>query len=379
MFQTLLLLYLYLFLAYSQPEVVHYLLSLLWGSPVAYQPHLVALLFTLLCGLVLWGVRRHFAPRKIGKLIGSVVICWLTAALLSAPFAGWGWQFGLLLVALLLMGADYRWNRHLLKRWGNDRDRWQKFFPRAVELMVLFIYVGLGTAVSDVAHYELRTALALRTAQPQKAYEVGTVSLAASPRLFAMRSYLLATTHSRGLGDKIFQQPIPAGSSAQLLFPTDDRQRLILSPDSLTRLLGSERRRGENHIAYFKRCADQALQQRSKTVERPQAPIDYYLCALLIDRRLDTFAREVKHYYPHLTASARLPFYYAQALVLYSRRHSHPVVRYNDAAIEANYRDYTEMGDTLRQLTPRRNLLRRSYGETYWWWYEYGQSGTAQP
>ena len=37
------------------------------------------------------------------------------------------------------------------------------------------------------------------------------------------------------------------------------------------------------------------------------------------------------------------------------------------------------MGDTLRQLTPRRNLLRRSYGETYWWWYDYGQSGTAQP
>lgn len=379
MFQILLLLFLFLFLAGSQADVVHYLCSLPWGEPVAFRPKLTALVVVVAYGLVLWGVRRCFAPRKIGKLIGCVSVCWLTAALLSAPFAGWAWQLGLLLVALLLVWADRRWNLHLLRRWGTDRDRWQKFMPRAVELLVLFLYVGLGTSVSDTVHYELRTARALRTARLQQAYEVGPVALAASPRLFAMRSYLLATTAPHGLGAKIFQQPIPAGGSAQLLFPDDARQRLLLSPDSLTRLLGSERRPGEPHLAYFRRCAEQARQQRPTTVERPLAPIDYYLCALLIDRRLDAFALEVNRYYPHLVATGRLPFYYAQALVLYSRQHSHPVVRYRDAAIEANFRDYNEMGDTLRQLTPRRNLLRRSYGETYWWWYDYGQNGTAQP
>lgn len=379
MFHLLLLLFLYLYLAVSQADVVHYLCSLPWGEPVAFRPKLTALLLVVLYAFILWGVRRLFAPRKVGKLIGSVAVCWLTAALLSAPFAGWAWQLGLLLVALLLVGADWRWNLHLLRRWGAGRNRWQKFMPRAVELLVLFLYVGLGTSVSDTDHYELRTARALRSSRPQEAYEVGTVHLAASSRLFALRSYLLATTQPRGLGDKIFQQPIPAGGSAQLLFPRDDRQRLLFSPDSLTRLLGSERRPGEPHLAYFRRCAEQARQQRPTTVERPLAPIDYYLCALLIDRRLDAFALEVNRYYPHLVATGRLPFYYAQALVLHGRQHSHPVVRYRDAAIEANFRDYTEMGDTLREPTPRRNLLRRSYGETYWWWYDYGQSGTAQP
>ena len=52
---------------------------------------------------------------------------------------------------------------------------------------------------------------------------------------------------------------------------------------------------------------------------------------------------------------------------------------YHDSAIEANLRDYADMEAKLPDDASRPNLLRRSYGETYWWWHEYGIAGTAQP
>lgn len=377
MFQSVLLLFLYLHFAFAQGDILCYLCSQFVGRPVNSSAPLLAVGPTLLAALLLLAVRRRFAPRRIGKTIASVLVAWLSTALLSLPFASWGWQAGLLLTALLMVWADWRWNVSLLRRWGTARSPWQKFLPRAVELIFLFLYIGLGTAVPDTVHYELRTAAALRGNQPERAYRVGEVELAATPRLFAMRSLLLATTQPRGLGDHLFQQPIPSGGSPLLLLPDDARQRLLLPADSLTRRLGLTAYPGEAPLSYLRRCAE-AAQRSCPCADPPQLPVDYYLCGLLLDRQLDCFAAEVLRYYPQAVRQSRLPRYYAQALVWYARLHTRPVVVYHDAAVEANLRDYLDHSRTLPPGPQRVNLLRRSYGETYWWWYEYGHSGTAQ-
>ena len=36
------------------------------------------------------------------------------------------------------------------------------------------------------------------------------------------------------------------------------------------------------------------------------------------------------------------------------------------------------IGEGLALPTQGRNLLRRSYGETFWWYYYFGQKGTGQ-
>lgn len=68
----------------------------------------------------------------------------------------------------------------------------------AVQMLLLCLYVGVGNGVTDLQHYELRTAQALQSKHPKRAYKVGDKSYATSHRLFAMRCYLMATTHKRG-------------------------------------------------------------------------------------------------------------------------------------------------------------------------------------
>lgn len=376
MFALFFALFLLLFFRYAQSDVITYLFAEWLGEPVTARPWLWALGLTAVWMLLgrageRWLVRRGrcgFAP--------YVIAGWAAAALVSLPFASVAYQ-GLLLLAgaALLLFAAW-WERRLDRTWPGTRSLWQNFIPQAVQLLLLCLYVGFGAAASDVEHYELRTAQALHGHHPKRAYRVGEKSLAVTPRLFALRCYLLAKTHGRGLGDQIFRQPIPAGGSDNLFFPDDEWQRLNLPADSLYALLGSRPHAGESRMDYLRRCARLAS-FRQTTTERLAAPIDYYLCALLLDRRLDAFAREVKNFYPGKVARAKLPAYFAQALVYYNRTRTKPVVLYSDAAIAANYDDYTDMADTISAFAARRNLLRRSYGETYWWWAEYGAPSAA--
>lgn len=71
----------------------------------------------------------------------------------------------------------------------------------------------------------------------------------------------------------------------------------------------------------------------------------------------------------------------AEALVLYAHTWLHPEYVYSDAAVEANYSDFQKMRKELRKRynskqtfsMPELNLMREAYGQTYWYYYYYGQ------
>lgn len=71
----------------------------------------------------------------------------------------------------------------------------------------------------------------------------------------------------------------------------------------------------------------------------------------------------------------------AEALVLYAHTWLHPEYVYSDAAMEANYSDFQKMRKELRKRynskqtfsMPELNLMREAYGQTYWYYYYYGQ------
>lgn len=362
------------FFAKSQYDVIAYMVSCAVGRPVAAWPWLAAILLTtLLTGAAFVAERKVRALRR-DAFPAYVAAAWLAVAGVSFPFAGWGRQAVLFCVAVALIVGGWLWQRRLSRLYPEPRTLWQSFMPPAVRLLLLTIYIGVGAGATDAAHYELRTAQAVMEGRPSDAYEVGARSLAASPRLFALRCYVLAKTLPAGLGEKLYEQPVPEGGSANLLFPADERQKYMLPADSLSHLLGAQRRAGEEAVAYFRRCAYaecDSLSSLKNTSSRPAA--DYYLSALLLDRRIDDFAVEVKKLYPRAVEKGTLPTYFAQALMLYTRRCSNPAVRYTNAAIEANYLDYADMGDTIADPRKRNNLLRRSYGQTYWWWFDYAR------
>lgn len=365
--------YLLLYFRFAQYDVSGYWLSLVAGHFVEPWPWTMALVATGVLLLVLCLTEKLLAHWHKPVIVAYAIVAWLATAGVGMAFTTVWHQLllaaGGLVLAWLLMITD----KHLRHR---SRITPQTFGVNfqffAVQMLLLCLYVGVGNGVTDLQHYELRTAQALQSKHPKRAYKVGDKSYATSHRLFAMRCYLMATTHKKGLGDEVFSQMVPAGGAASLLLlPTDNYQQLLLPASKLERLLGSRRHANEGALAYLHRCA---WLSAFKGDSKHTAAADYYLCALLLERKLDLFAKEIVYYYPTEVAQSKLPRYFAQALILYQRTRTQPKVFYTDSNIEANYRDYTDMADSIPDRTVRTNMLRYSYGETYWWWYSYGDS-----
>lgn len=363
--------YLLLYFRFAQYDVSGYWLSLVAGHFVEPWPWTMALVATGVLLLVLCLTEKLLAHWHKPVIVAYAIVAWLATAGVGMAFTTVWHQLllaaGGLVLAWLLMITDKRL-RHRSRITPQTFGVNFQFF--AVQMLLLCLYVGVGNGVTDLQHYELRTAQALQSKHPKRAYKVGDKSYATSHRLFAMRCYLMATTHKKGLGDEVFSQMVPAGGAASLLLlPTDNYQQLLLPASKLERLLGSRRHANEGALAYLHRCAWlSAFMGDGKHT----AAADYYLCALLLERKLDLFAKEIVNYYPTEVAQSKLPRYFAQALILYQRTRTQPKVFYTDSNIEANYRDYTDMADSIPDRTVRTNMLRYSYGETYWWWYSYG-------
>lgn len=370
MYRFVFFLFLLLYFAWAQADVLAFWCSILRGYPVVPNPWLVSALLTLVCmysGIKLESLLRS---KSVSPLWAYIFVAWLSVTLLSWPFAS---VVELLVLAAAGVTAGWLlicWRQRVARKVNGNASLWSRFMPAVVELLVLCLYMGIGAAATDLDHFELRTAQTLQREKPGKVQKIGKKSYAISHRLFALRCYALSCSAPKGLGHHLFAQHVPAGGSSNLLFPTDERQQLTFPSARLEKLLGDKPRNGELAIDYLRRCAYAAQQTR---LPQSRQVADYYLCGLLLDRKLDLFAREIARFYPSEVASRHLPAYYAQALVYYTRTRIHPTLVYHDAAVEANLRDYQTLRDGLPHTVERVNRLRRAYGDTYWWWYTYAK------
>ena len=318
--------------------------------------------------LIMWLLSRTAVCRRY-PLIETIPTGFAAVLAVSLPFAGWQHVLVTMLYYCVAAAMLFFCNRLLQKAYHTARRRLPLLIYGTGLLLVCFV-TGLRAAATDADHYELRTAEALRRCDYAAAYRTGEISLALTPPLFAMRSYILAT-QGEGLPQTLCKQPIPAGGSKHLLLPNDEWQRLNFPPDSLYVRLGGTPAEGETTLQFLKRLALPA-----DTAHRP-TPLarDYYLCALLLDRRLSDFAETYAALCPG--DSVQIPRFYSEALALHSRKHDLPFA-YNDEAVEANLLDFMDMARKTGTAQEGRNLLRRSYGETFWWYYYFGQKGTGQ-
>lgn len=231
-------------------------------------------------------------------------------------------------------------------------------------LVAVFFFIGLAGQTNDVWHYELRTARYLNEGKHDKALSVGERSLATSPVLTALRAFAMSHEPD-GLGGHLFERPLPEGGAALLYLERGDTARMLFPPDSLYAYLGKAPQENEAPQRYFERVAKTHRKYAYRTSAR-----DYWLCSLLLEKQLDRFARELPLFY-EVSDSTDLPRYYAEALILYNRLRTKPVVLYSNAAVGANFRDFMEMEKLYTDPTVRRNKLWHTYGETYFWYYLY--------
>ena len=383
LYRVIFSLFVYLFLGFSKGDVLTYIFSRACGRPVPYFPWFWAIAATLTLLLIEMAVGRIRGRRERTAMSpqhgrygflhrgtppcfpGMMATAFLAIVLVSWPFCTFAYIVKLLIASLLIYGVvRVILIRFFLRSITRKRRWWTWHVVPLIHLIAVGLLMGIGAAATDVTHYELRTAYHLGSPHPEQAYQVGEKSLATSPRLFALRCYLM-TSDSTCLGSKIFEQPVPpTGGSALLLLPDDVQQQYTFPSDRLQALLGVQQQTQEKPLAYFQRAAHQAGLH-------PGAAADYYLCALLLERQIDAFAAALRVFYKSQIESHTLPTYYAQAMIMYKARRAHPIVRYEDPAIEENYRNYSEMGDTIAAPDVRYNLTRRSYGNTYWWYFDY--------
>ena len=227
---------------------------------------------------------------------------------------------------------------------------------------VFFLLMGSVTTVSigntnNTFHHELQVERHLRSKDYQTALKVGEHSLETSRTLTALRAYSLS--HTRQLGDRLFTYPQNFGSDG-LFFPEDSLQTLRYTNDSIYTHLGARPYSGGNHLIYLSSlCYDERGDFNA---------LDYYLSALLLDKKLDSFADAVTDFFE---PGDSLSLHFKEAILIYKESHpDYPFIS-SDSLLINKYEDYKNRKTEFNSKIEEKNRMRREYGDTYWWYHDY--------
>lgn len=198
-------------------------------------------------------------------------------------------------------------------------------------LCVMMFLTGMFSNNNDMFHYRLHAERCIMDGRYDDALRSGVETMEPDSSLTMLRAYSLSCAGQ--MGDSLFAYPLCGGSKS--LLPDGRTVRTMLIQQETISL----------HYKQKKYAAD------------------YHLASLLLDKRIDEFAKVVSRYYK---LDASLPRHYREALVLYTHLRSNPLVVYHDAVMDVDYQDLLSLYRTTKNATKRRNLLRSTYGNTYW-------------
>ena len=271
--------------------------------------------------------------------------------------AYWSWLFPLLFVLWALLGKvlqgvlDYYQSLVETRALANVN--------LVVFSLFTFFTVLLGNHQIQF-HHELAVEKALREDCIEKVHQVGVKQEDPSRTLTALKCYAFSRNHC--LGDCVFDIPQLYGAYG-LLIEEDDSKTLNVTADSLYTYLGSRMLEDESAMGYFHRLC--IGEQGTHVV------LDYYLCALLLEKKLDEFVKQFGSLY--LETDAQTPRYYEEALFLYAQQHAEKeteVRKWSEGLLE-RWKSYEASKKQYAYTVGEANWMRREQGRTYWWYYEY--------
>ena len=342
-------------------EALHY--SLAQGKTV-YAPWMSAVLITVVLLVLRWAVNALVGLKGPLKALSYFPSCLLLGVLTDVGhnvYHGggisdtWGWMLPLCLVLYGVLG----W---LLARaarlWLNPEmpDIWVVNSNFMTLLMLCFMTIGIGNTNVHF-HHELQVEEALRKQDYGRALQVAEKTMDPSRNLTALRAY--AMSRQGTMGEDLFRYPQLYGA-AGLLMGTSDEKALRLNADSLSVYLGAKPALGEPALTFFRRICEEESGNYTT--------LDYYLSALLLEKKLDEFVRAFDELY---TVRDSIPYYYRQALFLDSKMHPSAVTDSVDVALEELWGKYLQKQQELSGQRGEANYMRREFGDTYWWYYQY--------
>ena len=212
--------------------------------------------------------------------------------------------------------------------------------------MVVMALLTTFVACNDrLFHERMKMEGLMKQKKYEQALEVGEQSMQTDSSLTMLRIACLQQTGE--LGSRLFTYPLVGGSKAMM-------------PDSVTvkSLMWRTPRWMQKPSAW--------MQQHHL---KYKIPADYELCALLLDKQLDKFVTTVGRYYD--IRSPKLPTHYKEALTLYTHRRSHTVIEYHENVMDTDFQDYQQLEHKYANEQEKRNAMRDTYGNTYWYYCDY--------
>lgn len=274
---------------------------------------------------------------------------------INHQFSGW---LGILL--LLLWGGAYYMATKLQEL---DDEPNPNVFSRTMWVnMLILVFMMIITAgvgnTNAVFHYRMKAENCLLHGDLDGALIAGKKSLECDDNLVMLRMQALARKDA--LGEKLFEYKV-CGSSKTIL-PTDSQSTLLLYPvDSIYKYFKAVPAYKMEPMHYLK------LVQRRDSVPR-KSVTDYLLSGYLIDKDIDTFAREVGKYY---SLNDSLPKHYREAMVLYTHLRSKPMAVYRNAVMDEDYANFRELRSKYPRKMEQKGKVEEQYFGTYWYYYWY--------
>jgi hypothetical protein len=363
---TLFSLFSFVFIACYQAPLLEMLYNHVATGKLEFNAMIVAAILTsVLTLLAVWLNRFARFQREwtaMAYLPSSLILAFITDIDRSVYIGGWhlgGWITIFTIGLLVYLFLSFVLHRMLFEKikdlaMSTNRMLWRNL----ILLVLLFITVGtLSNGDGNIKREALAASLCNK-GEYARALEVGIVSSDASRQLTALRAY--AMTKDGSLGERLFSYPQYYGANGLLPARQQDSP---LVPDSVYAMLGGTPGEEESVVSFLERI--------SSTDSATNAAKDYYLSALLLDKRLQDFKETLYRMYEHADI-AGLPRHYREALLLYST--IEPEYK-NDFSSDSLYQAF----DSLENIESRHddiiirgNCVRKDFGHTYWWYFLYG-------
>lgn len=360
LFSAFSFIYLYLF----QGDVLgalHYSLS---QGKTHYSPLAGAIIITLVLLIFRWGINGLLGLKGSVRSLSYFPSCLLLGVLTDVNrslyhggnFADkWLWLLPLLLI--MYVGVVFVLRR-IFRHWLDHESSVIGLINSNLAILLILCLMTACIGNSDINfHHELAIENAIREKDYKAARKVGYESLDPSRTLTVLRAYALSREGT--MGEHLFEYPQYYGSDG-LLFSSSSQGTLRLDADSLYNYLGAKPYTAESTTDFLARiCRDEVGKHTA---------LDYYLSALLLDKKLDKFASVVEDSF---FEQDTLPRYYREAIMLYKQSPpAYPRVL-NDTLMIQRLQEFDKLQKEYTSPVEQKNRMRREFGDTYWWYYRY--------
>lgn len=335
------------------------------GGKTTYSSFWGAVIICALLWLLQVGVNKILRLQSLCFALSFFPSCLILAMMTDIDPAifhhfsigGWAWAFPLL---LLLFAGIVSIVKHLPtpEDFKGNGIFFSLLLPNMIITALFCFCVGATGNTTDTLQYTYQVERALAKNNTDKALSIGQKSLASSLSLGALRAYALSLKGQ--LGERLFTYPQLYGANGLIIMPSDTIG-LSFPSNKIYDYLGKRPANNEKSVRNY-------LATLINTPKMKASAKDYYLCALLLDKKLSEFAETLPRFYK---LDENLPTHYKEALVLYSRLIPHPAYIFHDSVEDAAYEDFLQLESNYKYYLVRKNYTRREFGSTYWFYFKY--------